>query len=122
MGKRILAVDDDATAIAFIKNVLMPHGYDVTCAASGLEAIIILEKQTFDCLILDFYLPDRDGIDVVSEMFRKKDRTPVIVLSAKLDDYFEAAVMGFGNTREILQKPCSAEMLLKTVDCVIGAG
>ena len=119
MGKRILAADDDNTMLGFIKNVLAPHGYEVTCVSGGIEAIELLKEQTFDCVILDFYMPEKDGLDVVGSMYSRKDRTPTIVFTNKIEPHHEAGIQGFGIVREVLKKPCSAEKLLETVESVI---
>lgn len=116
MGKRILAVDDDRVVLQFIRSVLTPHGYDVTCVDGGQAAIDILKEQTFTCVILDFYMPEKDGLDVIDSMYKRKDRTPTIVFSAKLEAHYEAAVQGFGIVREVLKKPCSPAKLVETVD------
>ena len=119
MAKKILAVDDDKTMLVFIKNTLMKHGYEVTCVSGGEEAIEILKEQTFDCVILDFYMPEKDGLDVVGSMYSRKDRTPTIVFTNKIEAHHEAGVQGFGIVREVLKKPCSVEVLFETVERVM---
>ena len=119
MGKHILAVDDDNTMLEFIKNALTPHGYEVICVSGGKEAIEILKEQTFDCVILDFYMPEKDGLDVVGSMYSRKDRTPTIVFTNKIEPHHEAGVQGFGIVREVLKKPCSAEELIEAVERVL---
>ena len=122
MGKHILAVDDDKTMLVFIKNTLMKHGYEVTCVSGGKEAIEILKEQTFDCVILDFYMPEKDGLDVVGSMYSRKDRTPTIVFTNKIEPHHEAGVQGFGIVREVLKKPCPAEKLLEAVGWSVNDG
>jgi CheY-like chemotaxis protein len=84
--KRILAVDDDATALAALSQILTSRGYDVTAAATGEEALEIVERgETFDLILLDVALPGRSGFDVCRQI-RGLERTrdvPVIFLTAK---------------------------------------
>ena len=118
----ILAVDDDKTMLEFIRGALVPHGYEVTCVSGGKEAIEILKEQTFDCVILDFYMLEKDGLDVVGSMYSRKDRTPTIVFTNKIEPHHEACIQGFGIVREVLKKPCPAEKLLETVGRIVNDG
>ncbi|MBR5970896.1 MAG: response regulator [Lachnospiraceae bacterium] len=123
MAKKILAVDDDNTMLEFISCTLTQKGYDVTCITGGQEAIDILKEQVFDGMILDFYMPGKDAIDVIGSMYTRGDHTPTIVFSSKLSASHEAAVQGFaGITREVLKKPCTAEKLVEAVERVVNNG
>ena len=119
MGKRVLAVDDDAMMLAVIRNTLRNAEYEVTCAASGREAIDRLKMEKYDCIVLDFYMPDNDGLDVVGFMYSKRIRIPVIIFSSNIEAYHEAGVQAFGVVKEILKKPSSVSELLQTVERVI---
>jgi CheY-like chemotaxis protein len=85
--KRILIVDDDpdireVTRVAF--QVFTP--WDVTLADSGTAALEILEKETFDAILLDVSMPDMDGFSVFDRL-QADPRTrslPVILLTAKV--------------------------------------
>ena len=118
MAKRILAVDDDPVMLGFVRDVLYTNGHDAICALGGREAINLLTRQTFDCVILDFRMPGKDGIDVAASMFQRNDKTPVIVFSSKVQEHEAAAIQGLANVREFLKKPCSEETLLETVEKV----
>ena len=118
MAKKILAVDDDPVMLCFVRDALHANGYDAFCAADGQECIDFLMRQTFDCVILDFKMPGKDGIDVAASMFQRKDKTPVIVFSSKVQEHEAAAIQGLANVREFLKKPCSEKTLLETVEKV----
>ena len=115
MTKRILAVDDDVVMLSFVSEVLTANGYDVICATGGEEAIRIMGEQSFDGVLLDFFMPDKDGLDVICAMYGKRKHTPTIIITTGLSDYYTASVQGFGITREILKKPVTAEQLLEAV-------
>ncbi|MBR5969306.1 MAG: response regulator [Lachnospiraceae bacterium] len=119
--KRILAVDDDETTLGFVSEVLSAQGCEVVCASGGAEAIEILKEQSFDGVVLDFYMPEKDGLDVIASMYGRKDRTPTIIFTSKLSPAYEAAVQGFGITREILYKSCTASQLAEAVKRVTGS-
>lgn len=83
--KRILAVDDDPTAVGALRQILTQRGYEVTTTSSGEEALALLADQRFDLAILDVSMPGMSGYDLCRTM-RKDARTadlPVIFLTAK---------------------------------------
>jgi DNA-binding response OmpR family regulator len=83
--KRILAVDDDPTAVAALRQILTQRGYEVATTSSGEEALALLADQRFDLAILDVSMPGMSGYDLCRTM-RKDARTvdlPVIFLTAR---------------------------------------
>lgn len=81
----ILVVDDDPTIRKLAKVNLEQRGYTVIGAASGTEAIAILQQETVDLVILDLIMPGMGGVDVCS-WIRARSDTPVIVVSARDDE------------------------------------
>jgi DNA-binding response OmpR family regulator len=85
-SKRILAVDDDASAVSALRQILVSKGYEVLVAASGEEALEILDKpERFDLILLDVALPGLSGYDVCRKI-RAAEATknvPVVFLTAK---------------------------------------
>jgi len=79
--KKILIVDDEKTVTEALQMKLAPEGYDVVLAPDGREALTLMEKESFDLVLLDIIMPNMDGFDVLAEMKEKKIMTPVIVLS-----------------------------------------
>ena len=83
--KRILAVDDDPTAVGALRQILTQKGYEVKVAHSGEEALTVLADQRFDLAILDVSMPGMSGYDLCRKL-RQDDRTvdlPVIFLTAR---------------------------------------
>ncbi len=84
--KRILAVDDDAIALSALRQILMAKGYEVLTAASGEDALEILERgEHLDLILLDVALPGISGFEVCRKI-RQQEQTrdvPVIFLTAK---------------------------------------
>jgi two-component system, cell cycle response regulator len=114
--KKILAVDDDATALAALRQILIQKGYDVTTAPNGHEALRILGGATFDMVILDVTMPGLTGYEVCRKI-REDPRThdvPVIFLTAKgmLVDMTEGEDAG---SDLYLIKPVLATKLLNMV-------
>ena len=80
---RILVVDDRPTSRAVVKGVLSSSEYVVEEAASGAQALAMLEAQPFDLVILDILMPDMDGIAVLREIRALYTDLPVIMATVK---------------------------------------
>ncbi len=82
--KRILIVDDSALARDVITEMLRPEGFDVDSAATGAEAISVLEDSGADLILLDVMLPEMDGFETCRRI-RKTDNgraVPIIMVTA----------------------------------------
>ena len=84
--KKILVVDDERPISDIIKFNLTKEGYEVVTAFDGREALEQFEAKKPDLVILDLMLPELDGLEVAKEI-RKTSHTPIIMLSAKSEDY-----------------------------------
>lgn len=65
---RILAVDDSPTYLAFLRETLGQEGYRVTVASSGEAALAEVNKEYFDCIIVDLVMPGIDGIELCRQL------------------------------------------------------
>ncbi len=81
MSKQILIVDDDINIGNMLEDALSREGYQLLRAYSGTEALMILDKETPDLILLDLMLPGITG----EEVLPKIQNIPVIVMSAKTD-------------------------------------
>ncbi len=82
--KSLLVVEDNELDSSQIAKMHQEHSLEVTIASTGKEAIELVKNNEFDCIILDYTLPDISGTDLIHEVSRsKKKLTPVIVYSAK---------------------------------------
>ncbi|HUG54189.1 MAG TPA: response regulator [Vicinamibacteria bacterium] len=114
--KKILAVDDDATALAALRQILAQKGYEVTTAPNGHDALRLLAGASFDLVILDVTMPGLTGYEVCRKI-REEPGTqdlPVIFLTAKgmLVDMTEGEDAG---SDLYLIKPVLATKLLNMV-------
>jgi diguanylate cyclase (GGDEF)-like protein/PAS domain S-box-containing protein len=85
--RRILLVDDDGNLRRLIKKVLEPYGYLVTGVATGKEGLEMLGETKPDLILLDYVLPDMDGL-LLLELVRARlgvNQTPVICLTGMTD-------------------------------------
>lgn len=77
---RILLVEDDSTLGASAAAMLTRHGFEVRIAASGGEAIEAFRRYQPDLTLLDYDLPDMDGLDVLEELKGGSDAPPSPIL------------------------------------------
>ena len=83
--KRILIVDDDIEIIWYLEKLLTRFGYESENAASGSVALEKMKFNKYDLVLLDIYLPDMLGTDLMLRMNESKLKYPVIILSAHED-------------------------------------
>lgn len=111
---KILMVDDDPSLVKMITFLLKDEGYDVISAATGTEALQILQQQWVDMVILDIMLPrGMDGFEICRRV-RETNRVPIIMLSAKgsTEDRVRGLLEG---ADDYLPKPCEPAELLARV-------
>ncbi len=118
----ILIVDDEAEIRESLEEILRDEGYSVTSTGSAAEALVLARDPVFDLLLLDVWLPDRDGIEVLAEL-RTIDATvrpEVIVISghATIETAVKATKLG---AYDFLEKPLMLERTLIVVKNAIEA-
>jgi DNA-binding response OmpR family regulator len=101
----VLLVEDDVTLAETIKYNLEREGYTVLHAADGMLALEIARREQPDILVLDIMLPRLDGFSVC-RMLRKESSIPVIMLTARQDEYDRIAGLEMG-ADDYLPKPFS---------------
>src|SRR6202035_3935 len=80
---RVLLVEDDAMIAQGLQTALREGGFAVDWMRDGRSAAAALQASVFDVVLLDLGLPHRDGLDVLRELRRRGDATPVIILTAR---------------------------------------
>lgn len=80
---RVLLVEDEDKTRDSIAEGLRLEGWSVAGVASGREAIAMLDKEPFDLMVLDWMLPDRDGIEVLQHVRGRGHPSPVLMLTAR---------------------------------------
>lgn len=114
---RLLIVDDEEKIRKLIVKYAHFEGYETSEAGDGMTAISMAMAKDFDLIILDIMLPDIDGFSVCREI-RKKKKTPVIMLSARGEEYDR--IHGFETgSDDYVVKPFSPKELMLRVAAVI---
>jgi len=78
---RILVADDDRPYSILLKKSLTGRSHSVVVSNSGEEAIVQLQKEAFDIVLLDFKMEGTNGINVLQWMYGKKMNIPVILIT-----------------------------------------
>jgi DNA-binding response OmpR family regulator len=118
---RVLVVEDERKLLRSLQRGLEANGYEVITAASGAEAKAQFNAQRFECLVLDWMLPNGDGLQVLAELRKSGDRTPVLMLTAR--DAVEDRVVGLDNgADDYLVKPFAFAELLARLRSLLRRG
>lgn len=114
---RLLIVDDEANIRNVVREYAEFEEYDVMEAENGMDAVKICREQDFDLIIMDVMMPKLDGFSAVKEI-RKKKNTPVIMLSARGEEYDKLFGFEIG-IDDYVVKPFSPKELMARVRAVI---
>ncbi len=109
----VLIVDDEADILASLSSILSEEGYLVTTASTASEALELIRDASYDVVLLDIWLPDRDGLDTLADIRKlPPDRIPeVIIISGH--GTIEAAVRATKlGAYDFLEKPLSLDRTL----------
>ncbi|MEU4213491.1 response regulator transcription factor [Streptomyces sp. NPDC026206] len=112
---RLLLVEDDDHVAAALSAVLARHGFDVTHARSGEEALQALLPDTgapFAVVLLDLGLPDQDGFEVCGKI-RKRAATPVIMVTARSDTRSKIHGLNLGADDYVVKPYDTGELLAR---------
>lgn len=108
--KNILIVEDDITIHILIKEVLNKEQYNVLNAFSGTEALMLIEKEKIDLILLDLMLPGLNGEQIIKRI----KNIPIIVISAKISVEDKVNVLLDG-ANDYITKPFVKEELLARI-------
>jgi len=115
----ILVVDDDETEQLLVRHFLASAGYQVTIAADGIDALLMLGKRHFDLILSDVVMPNLDGIRLLELIRQKAIRTPVIMVTGSTGPEDEVRGLELG-AADYVRKPISGQALLFRVRKALG--
>ena len=115
---RILVVDDDARIRDLLKRYLTQEGLEVLLAEDGRSLNRLLQRETVDLIVLDLMLPGEDGLSICRRLREAKDRTPIIMLTAKSEDIDRIVGLEVG-ADDYLGKPFNPRELLARIHAVL---
>ena len=122
MPKTVLIVDDHPDTRIICRELLTHFGYRAIEATNGEEALAMARQYRPDMVLLDFLMPERDGLEVLSDLRSSAETagTPIVLFTAAASRLEELTSQP--GIVEVLVKPLEAARLLRTVAEVIGPG
>ncbi len=118
--EKILVVDDEEDILELLRYNLLREGYNVSCAASGEEALRLAQSEIPDLLVQDLMLPGIDGLEV-TKILKNDSRTrdiPVVMLTAKGEEADIVTGLELG-ADDYITKPFSPRVLVARVRAVL---
>jgi CheY-like chemotaxis protein len=113
--KRILCIDDHWSGLIGRKMLLEQNGYEVLEATGGSDGLKLFLSQDVDAVILDYQMPDMNGVVVAAQMKRVRSKVPIILLSA----YGPLPRRKLQSVDKFVSKSESPAAFLSTVDDVL---
>jgi two-component system OmpR family response regulator len=115
---RVLVVDDEPNIAELLMMALRYEGWDVRTAATGRDAVSTSREHAPDVIVLDWMLPDVDGLEVLRRVRQHDDRVPVLFLTAR--DAVEDRVAGLtAGGDDYVTKPFSLEEVVARVRALV---
>ena len=114
MSKKILIVDDDEDLLEIMVERMRMRGMTVVSAKTAIEAFTLIEQETFDVMIIDFMLPEIDGLQAI-KMIREKQPGMRIILQtayATIEKESEALALG---AWDVVEKPADLDRLTELI-------
>lgn len=118
-GQHLLLVDDVAINRDVISELLRNTGFSITTAASGAEALALVEEQQFDALLLDVYMPDITGLQAAEQIRTNGITQPIVGLTASTDPKVVADCLSSG-MNQVFRKPIDIGALTTSILDLVG--
>ncbi|PSK98521.1 two-component system response regulator MprA [Murinocardiopsis flavida] len=110
-ANRILVADDDRAIRESLERALELEGYEVRTVGDGVQALAVVHKDPVDLLVLDVMMPGVDGLGVSRVLRAEGDRTPILMLTARVETPDRVAGLDAG-ADDYLPKPFELDELL----------
>jgi len=109
-------VDDDPTVRDSLSDVLVAEGYVVIPAGNGQQALELANQSAVDLVLLDLNMPVKNGWDTFEPLTREHPLLPIIIITARPNQFFTALSAGAG---ALMEKPMDIPTLLQTMETLL---
>lgn len=116
--KKVLVVDDEQSIVTLLKYNLEQSGYQVITAYDGIEGKRKAIEENPDLVILDLMLPKLDGIEVCKQLRQQKVMTPILMLTARDDEFDKILGLELG-ADDYMTKPFSPREMVARVKAIL---
>lgn len=117
MSQHILVVDDEKSIITLLQYNLEQAGFTVSSASNGKDALTLAEAEAFDLIVLDLMLPEMDGIDVCKQLRQQQNFTPILMLTARNDEFDKVLGLELG-ADDYMTKPFSPREVVARIRAI----
>ncbi|MDQ0197026.1 response regulator transcription factor [Neobacillus ginsengisoli] len=118
MKNKVLVVDDEQSIVTLLQYNLEKAGFDCLIAMDGEEGRRIAETEAPDIIVLDLMLPKLDGIEVCKQLRQQKIMTPILMLTAKDDEFDKILGLELG-ADDYMIKPFSPREVIARVKAIL---
>jgi DNA-binding NtrC family response regulator len=114
MGERVLLVDDDEDFLEIMSERMKTRGMEVATSTSAEDALERIATGSFDAIVLDFMMPEMDGIETIKSIKSRNPELQIILLTgyATLEKGVEAIKLG---AMDVVEKPADLEALAQKI-------
>jgi DNA-binding response OmpR family regulator len=120
--KKILIIEDERTLLMALKSKLEKEGYNIVFAEDGEEGEKLIKKETPDLILLDILLPKKDGFQILEDLNKEKNKTPVIIISNSGQPVEIDRALKLGVKDYLVKADFSPEDVLEKVRKILGNG
>jgi CheY-like chemotaxis protein len=120
---KVLVIDDDVQLCDVLRLMLTHEGHKVMLTHDGVEGINVFKDLKPDLVITDIIMPNKDGIQVITELMALNPYIPVIAMSGgrrSVTAEFNLESAGFLGVKSILSKPFTREQLREALKNALG--
>ncbi|MCA9587352.1 MAG: response regulator transcription factor [Myxococcales bacterium] len=118
---KLLVVEDDRKLATFLAKALTEEGYEIDACRNGRDAVARIGQHEYALVVLDWMIPELDGLAVCREVRRAENRVPILMLSARAEVNERVAALDAG-ADDYLTKPFHLEELLARVRAAVRRG
>ena len=117
----VYVVDDDADVLGSLRFLLETDGFDVRTFRNGASLLNVVRSTDVDCFVIDYKMPDMNGIDLAGRLRNRDIAAPVILITGYPDENIAARAEAAG-VRHVLLKPLLDDSLVTRIRGVIQDG
>ncbi|QDP40835.1 response regulator transcription factor [Radiobacillus deserti] len=118
MSQKVLIVDDEESIVTLLKYNVELAGFQTEVAYTGREGLDKALHESFDLIILDLMLPELDGTEVCKQLRQNKVDTPILMLTAKDDEFDKVLGLELG-ADDYLTKPFSTKEVVARIKAIL---
>ncbi|MBW2488488.1 MAG: response regulator [Deltaproteobacteria bacterium] len=114
MSKKVLIVDDEKAFLDIISERIRARGMDVSLATSAVDALKLIEEESYDAVIMDYMMPALDGFKALKLMKEKQPDVQIILLTGNVpvEKHAEAKALG---ALDVIEKPPDLQALIQKI-------